>query len=116
MCAALRRPLFPQTWRQGDNTVQTLYNNNIDFYFSFQIGIAVAIAVVGVVQVVRGLRRARARRRNGRNDPSPETVPQGRGDMRGWVVFACYVVVTSIYIAVSVLLLMWHHGGWTSKG
>ncbi len=44
-------------WTIGDNTVTTLYKNNIDFYFSFQIGIAVAIAVAGFWQVFRSFQK-----------------------------------------------------------
>ena len=50
-------------WTFGDDTIKTLFNNNVDFYFSFQIGIAFAIAVVGIYQVAKGLRKIRRERR-----------------------------------------------------
>ncbi|MBT3296791.1 MAG: peptide transporter [Verrucomicrobia bacterium] len=106
-------------WKFGDDTIQTLFKNNIDFYFSFQIGIAVAIAIVGIWQVVRGVKKARAEAQakgSGRGDASGFAPPQGRGDIKFWIVLLCYLVVTITYIAVSALLLYWHHGTWQPAG
>jgi hypothetical protein len=103
-------------WRYGDDTIQTMFKNNIDFYFSFQIGIAFAIALVGIYEVVRGVRRAKAKARaEGRSVSGRYAVPRGRGDIPFWIVMACYVFVTFAYIAVSALLLRWHHGTWTPE-
>ncbi|MCE9613841.1 MAG: peptide transporter [Lentisphaerae bacterium] len=102
-----------RSWKYGDDTVQTLFKNNVDFYFSFQIGIAVAIAVVGIVQVVRSLVQARAAASANRAGGGP---PPGRGDIRLWIVGVCYLVVTVAYIGVSAALLRWHHGTWTPPG
>jgi len=102
-------------WSKGDDTVKTLFNNNVDFYFSFQIGIALAIAAVGIYQVVRGVRRMR-REARARLDAEPgiAAAPGGRGDIRPWIVFAVYVLVTLTYISMSALLLRWHHGEWNA--
>jgi len=99
-------------WKFGDDTIATQFKNSIDLYFSFQIGIALAIAAVGIVSVVRSLREAR---RAGAPGPAPvvERRPAARGDIRTWIVIACYFVVTLVYIAASALLLRWHHGEWT---
>jgi len=104
-------------WKFGDDTIQTLFKNNVDFYFSFQIGIAVAIAVVGIWQVLRSVRKARAEARaKGRRDAAGFTPPQGRGDIKFWAVLLCYLVVTVTYITASALLLRWHHGTWQPPG
>jgi len=88
-------------WRYGDDTIQTMFKNNIDFYFSFQIGIALAIAVVGIYGVMKGITRARVKMRaEGRVSPGSLAVPRGRGDIPFWMVLACYVFVTMTYIAV----------------
>jgi len=99
------------SWRSGDDTIWTLFKNNVDFYFSFQIGLGIAIALVGIVQVVRSLRRARANREE-RASTAP---PPGRGDIRGVVVILCYFAVTAIYIGASVALLVWDEGGWNDN-
>jgi len=100
------------SWNFGDDTVSTLFKNNVDFYFSFQIGLAVAIAIAGIAQVVRSYRRAKARRGGGPVEAAVGAVPQGRGDIRTWIIVACYFVVTITYIAVSTALLAWYEGEW----
>lgn len=47
------------SWEPGDATVVTLFKNNIDFYFSFGIGISVALALYGIWVACRTLRRRR---------------------------------------------------------
>ena len=103
-------------WKFGDDTVSTLFKNNIDFYFSLHIGIAVAIALAGIYQVVRSVFRNRQAARQPGGGPKRGTwkdVPPGRGDIKGWAILLCYFVITCAYISVSIGLLMWHHGGWT---
>jgi hypothetical protein len=103
------------SWIYGDDTIATLFKNNVDFYFSMQIGIAVAIAVAGLVAVIRSLRAARAKRlTDGGAAERAMLRPEGRGDIRTWIVVSCYFFVTITYIAVSALLLHWHHGEWNT--
>lgn len=106
------------SWRYGDDTIQTLFKNNIDFYFSFGIGIAVAIAVVGFYQVGRGIAKVRAKARAGDEEAGGKNASgaylnPSRGDIKLWLVLACYFFVTITYIAASAFLLRWHHGTWT---
>lgn len=101
------------SWSPGDGTIPTLFETRIDFYFSFSIGLALAIAVVGVWQVLRALRRARCEREARgvvRQRTLTEALLRQRGDIRMiWVVLA-YVVTTASYILVSGWLLHWHRG------
>ena len=30
------------SWQMGDDTIQTMFKTNLDFYFSFSIGVAIA--------------------------------------------------------------------------
>ncbi len=100
-------------WTYGDDTVKTLYMNNVDFYFSLQIGIGLAIALVGLWKVVGAVKKARARKAERLSSAPgavlPPTTPEGRGDIKPWIIIACYVFVTMAYITVSTLLLLWHH-------
>ena len=107
------------SWNPGDNLQATFYKNNIDFYFSFSIGISLAIAVMGIWAVVKGIRDLRRQRRLQREAGVAEgdlyAVPAGRGDIRAWLIFLTYLVSTSIYISVSMWLLWvvdgkWHNG------
>ncbi len=96
-------------WTIGDNTVTTLYKNNIDFYFSFQIGIAVAIAVAGFWQVFRSFQK-RKRNADKKHKEMAHTYPEGRGDISAWTVILLYFIITVIYILVSGWLVDWHRG------
>ena len=98
------------SWRSGDDTVKTLFNNHVDFYFSFQIGIAVAIAIAGFAMVIRKIRERRAAKARGEVVAAVSAVPQGRGDIRPLLIIGVYVVVTSIYILASGILINWHPG------
>jgi len=97
------------SWTPGDDTITTLFKNNVDFYFSFGIGISVAIAIVGILQAVRAfVRSARARKAAGRTAASD--IPKGRGDFRLWIVIAGYTLLTLSYILLSGWLVHWHKG------
>jgi hypothetical protein len=105
-------------WKFGDDTISTLFKNDIDFYFSFNIGIAVAIAIVGFYQVFRSLKQARdkAEKKGIKNLWSSARPPKGRGDIAGWIMVLCYFLVTVTYISVSILLLLWHHDWEWTRG
>jgi len=95
------------TWNPGDDTITTLFKNNVDFYFSFQIGIALAIAAAGIYKVVTGLHKRRLKKTQ---DTREQTTPKGRGDIPTWFIALCYIVITFIYIGVSGYLINWHRG------
>ena len=62
------------SWQPGDDTIATLFKNNVDFYFSFGIGVSIAIAAAGVWAIVRGL--GRQRREAARTAaPTPDVPP-----------------------------------------
>lgn len=95
------------SWTPGDNLVTTTFKNNVDFYFSFQIGVSLAIAIVGFYEVWKGLRKKPAGKGVIRESAAP---PPGRGDIPTLWVAACYFLVTILYIAVSGYLVDWHAG------
>ncbi|MGD9875012.1 MAG: peptide transporter [Kiritimatiellia bacterium] len=94
-------------WMPGDSTINTLYKNNIDFHFSFQIGIAIAIAIAGFWQVFRSFRNRKEHA--AQNRPAP-IAPEGRGDIKIWLVILVYFFITITYILVSGWLIDWHKG------
>lgn len=93
-----------KTWKTNDTTLTTLFNNNIDFYFSFGIGLALAIAIVGIYQGWQSYRRAKRRQAQGLV-ATRAVIPPSRGDMKNWFVITTYLVTTAAYIAVSGFLL-----------
>jgi hypothetical protein len=98
------------SWLPGDGLITTTFKNNVDFYFSFTIGVSLAIAAAGFVEVFRGLRKSRmlAAKPGALRDSTG--VPEGRGDIKPWLIIACYFFVTAAYITVSGFLIDWHPG------
>ncbi len=99
-----------KSWTTGDNTITTLYKNNIDFYFSFQIGIALAVAIGGIAQVVRAFRNREKPSTASGGAPFAQELPKNRGDIKTWFVVLVYFFVTITYIIVSGWLIDWHPG------
>jgi hypothetical protein len=100
------------SWTQGDSTITTLFKTRVDFYFSFSIGLAFAIAIVGIWQVVRSLRAIRRDQAEGdqvRLQLAQRDLSQ-RGDIRMVWVVVIYILTTAAYILVSGKLLNWHKG------
>jgi hypothetical protein len=98
-----------RSWNPGDNMQTTFYKNQIDFYFSFAVGIGLAIAVVGLISVVRALLAAKrsSGAATGPGQASKLTIalPAGRGDIRPILIIATYLVTTALYMGVSIWLL-----------
>lgn len=99
-----------KSWTAGDSTVTTLYKNNIDFYFSFQIGIALAVAIGGIAQVIRTVSNRNRSTSPLTESPMAAELPKGRGDISSWFVVMVYFFVTITYILVSGWLIDWHRG------
>lgn len=95
-----------RNWVPGDSTIGTLYKNNIDFFFSFNIGLAIAIALAGFYQVIRSYL---GRQKTAAGAPL-RAVPAGRGDIRPALVVVVYFLVTITYILVSGWMIDWHRG------
>jgi len=92
-------------WLPGDDIIATIFKNNIDFYFSFTIGVSIAIAIVGIANVVKSILKKRDSF-SGKSD----VVQQNRGDIKPWLIIAVYFVVTIIYIIVAGKLVNFHRG------
>lgn len=99
-------------WREGDDTIITLFKNDVDFYLSFTIGLSLAIAVAGVWSMVSSVRRARASKEARDAYLGP---PPGRGDIPNKWIIGIYLCSASIYIATSAWLL-YITDGYVHKG
>ena len=99
------------SWSEGDAMQATVYKNQVDFYLSFSLGVAAAIAIAGFVSVgkayVAAKRKAEEEREAGHDDSvkSELDIPEGRGDIRPSIIIAVYLVSTALYIGVSCWLL-----------
>lgn len=94
------------SWKPGDSTVETMFKNRVDFYFSFGLGISFAIAAIGIGSIIRSLRE----RKEHQDSPQAVAIPKGRGDVPFTLVGAVYLVSTLIYILLSGWLIGWHKG------
>ncbi|HEX2949318.1 MAG TPA: peptide transporter [Armatimonadota bacterium] len=98
------------SWVPGDDTIATLFKNNIDFYLSFGIGISLSIAIVGIYQIVKGLRARRKSLDVTVSTPSFGSRHKERGDIRYQWILGCYFIITLSYILLSGYLIHWHRG------
>ncbi len=96
------------SWTPGDDTVATIFKNNVDFYFSFGIGIAIAIAMGGLYKIVKIF--LKKEKKASESKAALSDVPEGRGDIKPWIIIAVYFLITTAYITVSGYLINWHKG------
>lgn len=94
-------------WHPGDGTIVTIYKNQVDFFFSFGMGLSLAIAMVGLYAVVQSVRRAKHQKLASDVIYGP---PPGRGDIPNWVIIATYFSYVTGYILLSGWLIDWHMG------
>ncbi len=102
-----------KSWEPGMETVQTQFLNTVDFYYSFGIGLAGAIALVGFWHVFSAVRTARKQRALDGRATSRRTVWQrlikpevDRGDIPFFVSVGIYVFSTISYILICRLWLI----------
>lgn len=98
------------TWNDGDDTVTTLFANNVDFYFSFQIGVSLAIAIYGIIVAVMTVRRNRDTAAGKHSVEDIERISKLRGHVPGKWVCLSYIITCSSYIILSGWLIDWHPG------
>ena len=98
------------TWNEGDTTVVTLFANNVDFYFSFQIGISLAIAVFGIWIAFRTMRKGRGNASSRRRAEEVRAPAAARGHIPDALVLATYAFACTAYILMCGWLIDWHRG------
>lgn len=87
-------------WSIGMDTIQTHFVTGIDFWMSFGIGITFSISVIGIYQVLTGVRTARVEHR----EKGSWKTPPGRGDFRLWVCIVLFCLSSLYTIALSKIL------------
>jgi hypothetical protein len=106
------------SWSPGIGAIQTINSNRLDFYFSFGLGLLLAIALIGFYHGFSGLFKkkkdldaAGAPTLNWKALVSP---PAGRGDFSLWIAIAIYFFATACSITMAYILLRYaevHMGG-----
>jgi hypothetical protein len=92
------------SWLPGDDTVVTIFKNNVDFYFSFTLGISIAIALIGILKVTKIFTKQKIKTPNSIN----KKFLKERGDINSWIVILAYIFTTMAFIIVSGILIDWH--------
>lgn len=95
-------------WQPGMETIATTFANRVDFWMSFILGVAAAIALISIFQttreVIKTVKKTKAQRETGkstiaRNENLWGSVPAGRGDFSPWIALLVY--------GASSLLVVW---------
>ncbi len=104
-------------WQPGMGVVETLYNNQVDFYLSFGIGLALAIFLVSIGTIIPPLiRQFRERRSNFVDEEGDDRMTfrramdalkrhPARGDLSIWVALLIYFGSTLAYILLAEALI-----------
>ncbi len=103
-----------QNWAPGMGAIRTVNSNTLDFYFSFGLGLTLAIAVIGFWQVFRSLMDARKMKGNvttGEKSGLQALLkpPPGRGDINLWVAVGIYFFTMTATILMAWWLLHLAH-------
>lgn len=99
-------------WEPGIGGIKTIQANIMDFYFSFGLGLSMAIAVIGFYHLYKTFSgqakgEASGPQMHWRRFFEP---PDGRGDIPLWVAALIYIVSTSMYIALCYVLVNYLSG------
>jgi hypothetical protein len=87
------------TWRPGANAIYTQFATNLDLWMSVNIGVNIAIALIGMGMAVSILRRYMTNRR-GSAAVGAFTPPTGRGDFSWQLAIGAFLLCQGIYVAL----------------
>ncbi|HHH75760.1 MAG TPA: peptide transporter [Phycisphaerae bacterium] len=97
-------------WRPGQDTINTTFNNEVDFWMSFMMGASLGLLVVSIFQSIRDARKKmkviREQKKTSEKRLSPWAPPHpGRGDYPMWIAGAIYTATSILMVFVCYLLL-----------
>jgi len=101
----LQRSGVLHTWRPGMDTITTQFVNGLDFWLSIGIGVAFAVAVIGIGNVIRSLARSRRSRAEHAGPEMTADRRRERGDIPVWAAVALYVISTTAYLLICARLV-----------
>jgi hypothetical protein len=104
-----------KSWEPGIGAIQTVQSNTMDFYFSFSLGLAVAVALIGFYHIYSSFKKKKSD-----EDDMPSSgglswrailnPPAGRGDIPLWIAICIYFFSTTTYITLAYLLVNYWSG------
>lgn len=102
------------SWQPGLNALEIVRSNYFDFYFSFHLGLMIAVAVIGFLHM-----RSKLKEKKKEADQMGATGidwsklwqgRQGRGDIPIWLGVVIYLASTLAYISVAYYLINYGSG------
>jgi len=106
LCPALFKFNVLQHWRPGMDTIATSFANSIDFFFSAGMGVAFAVAAIGMWMVGRALLARQRGEHAATASAEPRwTPPPGRGDLPMWLCVGMWVASTIAFIILCLALI-----------
>lgn len=87
------------TWSPGMSAIPTMVANSFDFWLSFSIGGAIAVAVVGFWTAGRAMLAASREARARPTDKAPVN-REGRGDLPIWLALGVWGLSTAFFVAM----------------
>jgi hypothetical protein len=95
---------YLEIWQPGMGAIETFFVNSVDFWMSFGIGTTISIALIGIWQVISGMRKNAADVAAG-GAGRTWAPPPGRGDFPIWVALALYALATCGLIFIAWIFL-----------
>ncbi len=101
-------------WQRGIGAIQTIQSNTMDFYFSFSLGLSLAVAAIGFVHVASSFRK----KNQDMNEAGRPRIQWSklfnpgvdRGDIPIWVAVCIYLFSTCSYIGLGYWLVNYASG------
>lgn len=99
------------SWQPSIGGIQTMQANTIDFYFSWGLGLALAVAVIGFWHVFSSFRsKQKETAESGHVRVKTDwsklfNPPAGRGDISIFIAIAIYLFNTTTYIVIAYFLI-----------
>ncbi len=90
-------------WQRGMNAINTAMATDIRFWLSVNIGLSLAVGIIGIAFVVKAFANYRKQKEITTRSYG---VPPGRGDLPLWIPVVVWFVVTCFYIWLTEYLLM----------
>ena len=87
-------------WTPGMDAISTQFANQLDLYLSMGVGVTMAVALVGIYEVLSGYRASARARAAGDLEAGSWAPPAGRGDFPVWVAVALFAGSTLGYVVL----------------
>jgi len=110
----LQKTGFLSGWQPGLKAIDVVRSNTMDFYFSFHLGLLVAVAIIGFLHMYRNFQKKKKEAdelgKSGMDWGKLFRAPEGRGDISIWTGVGIYLCSTLIYISAAYYLVNYASG------